>query len=143
MPTDITDHDDMIDIRDVIARFEELESARAGYVLGAPDGTETPDPDGWTAEYPDDADELETLESLLSDLKGYGGDEQWRGDWYPIVLIRDSYFRDYAEQLADDIGAINSEATWPNNCVDWQRAARELQTDYSTVEFGGFTYWYR
>ena len=62
---------------------------------------------------------------------------------HPVTLVRDSYFRDYAEQLADDIGAINSEASWPNNCIDWNRAARELHIDYSTVEFEGVTYWYR
>lgn len=87
--------------------------------------------------------ELETLEALLQELSGNGGDEQWQGDWYPIVLIRDSYFEDYARELAEDCGMVNDNASWPNNCIDWEKAARELQWDYSTVEFEGVTYWYR
>ena len=99
--------------------------------------------DGFMGLDDDETEELQTLENLLEELKGCGGDEQWEGDWYPITLIRDSYFEDYAEELANDIGAINSEASWPNNCIDWERAARELQQDYSSVEFDGVTYWYR
>ena len=132
MPTttqEITSSDDLIDVRDIIARVEELES--------------TVDEDDQDTYDVDDAAEYAVLTSLLSDLCGNGGDEQWKGDWYPISLIRDSYFEDYAQELADDIGAINSDATWPNNCIDWERAARELQVDYTTVEFEGATYWYR
>ena len=115
---------DMIDIRDVIARVEFLEEV--------------------TGEHDEETrHEQEILEGLLSDLKGYGGDEQWRGDWYPIALIRDSYFKTYAQDLAEDIGAIDRNARWPNTCIDWDKAARELQTDYSTVELDGTTYWYR
>jgi hypothetical protein len=91
----------------------------------------------------DEDKELKDLESLLESLKGYGGDHQWEGDWYPVTLVRDSHFTEYAQQLAEDIGAINSEAGWPNNCIDWERAARELRIDYSTVDFDGETYWYR
>ena len=123
---DETDFDfraDTIDVRDMIKRVEELE-----------DRTDLEDYE---------QAERDVLASVLDDLKGYGGDEQWRGDWYPITLIRDSYFRDYAEELAEDIGAINREATWPNNCIDWERAANELQMDYSSVEIEGATYWYR
>lgn len=39
----------------------ELEAARDGYVSGAPDGTETPDPKGWAWWYPEDAAELNRL----------------------------------------------------------------------------------
>ena len=143
MDTNITNTDDTIDMRDVIARIEELREERDGWVLGAPDGSETPNPEGWANDNTDDADELETLEALAYEFKGYGGDEQWDGDWYPVTLIRDSYFEDYAQELAEDIGAINSDASWPNNCIDWERAARELRMDYTSGEFDGVTYWAR
>lgn len=91
----------------------------------------------------DETEELETLENLLKELKGCGGDEQWEGDWYPITLIRDSYFEDYAQELAEECGLVNTNANWPNNCIDWEKAARELQWDYSAVDFDGVTYWYR
>jgi hypothetical protein len=89
----------------------------------------------------DDHEEYATLIALLEDLKGNGGDEQWLGDWYPLTLVRDSYFKEYAMELAEDL--IPAEYTWPASCIDWNQAARELQMDYSTVEFGGVTYWYR
>lgn len=91
----------------------------------------------------DETEELETLEGLLSDLKGYGGDEQWEGSWYPVMLIRESYFQEYAQELADDIGAIPKDAGWPCTCIDWEQAARELRMDYSSVEYDGVTYLYR
>lgn len=122
--TDISNSEDLIDIRDVIARFEELEGERKPFVAGCNMPGYMPD-------------------STLDECQGNGGDHEWRGDWYPVTLIRDSYFRDYAQELAEDIGAINADATWPNNCIDWERAARELQMDYTSVEFDGVTYWVR
>lgn len=29
------------------------------------------------------------------------------------------------------IRAINKNASWPNTCIDWEQAARELMCDYS------------
>lgn len=124
---------DIIDVRDIIERIEELEEQVSG--AGSIDGTEI---DGT-----DEAEELSELRALMSDLKGTGGDEKWRGDWYPDTLIRDSHFRDYAMELADDIGAIPDGVRWPITCIDWDQAARELQMDYSSVEFRGVTFWTR
>lgn len=121
MTNDISKFDDTIDVRDVIARFEDLEGAYE----------------------PHEEDEFALLGRLLEDLKGNGGDEEWRGDWYPITLIRDSYFKDYAMELAVSIDAINNDVMWPNDCIDWDKAARELRYDYSTIEFDGVEYWYR
>jgi hypothetical protein len=118
---------DTIDVRDIIARFEEVEEAK-------------PETEG---EKWDLCEEYSTLLELLYSLEGMGGDEQWRGDWYPVTLIRDSHFQDYAQQLAEDIGAVDANATWPNNCIDWEHAARELRYDYSGVDIAGVTYWTR
>ena len=90
-----------------------------------------------------ESEELETLTCLLDDLKGYGGDEQWRGDWYPLTLIRDSYFKDYTQELAEEIDAIPNNAQWPCTCIDWEQAAQELRMDYSSTEYDGVTYWYQ
>jgi hypothetical protein len=121
---------DMIDVRDIIARVEELENT-------VPSAEESEGDDN------EEREELATLRGMLDDLKGNGGDEQWEGDWYPVTLIRDSYFEDYARELAEDIGATNRLATWPNNCIDWEYAAEQLQIDYSTTEIEGTDYWYR
>lgn len=86
----------------------------------------------------DEAEELATLEKLAEEASGYAA------DWdYGETLIRGSYFQEYAQQLAEDIGAIDPDARWPNNCIDWERAASELQSDYTAVDFDGVTYWIR
>ena len=120
---DITNTDDIIDIRDVIARFEELEN-----VENISDAEQ---------------EEKEKLEKLLKTCAGNGGDEQWRGDWYPVTLIHESYFENYAQEMAEDIGAIDPKATWPLNHIDWEAAAEELQNDYTQIDFDGETYFTR
>ena len=113
---------DVIDVRDIIARYEELDEMDDGLP---------------------DAEERYQLSVILTEIKDTGGDEQWRGDWYPVTLIRDSYFKEYAQELAEDIGAVDVNATWPNNCIDWEHAARELRHDYTGVDVAGVTYWTR
>jgi hypothetical protein len=118
MRREISNQDDLIDSRDIIARITELEE------------TEERDED--------EQAELEALTALQDEAEDCCTD--WR---HGETLIRDSYFRRYAEQYADDIGAINGDAHWPNCCIDWERAARELQQDFSSAEFDGVTYWVR
>lgn len=137
--TSISNSDDLIDVRDVIERVEQLQAIREP----------GPVPEGILEDedYETDQDslfaELSTLEGLLDDLKGNGGDHQWNGDWYPVTLIRDTYFEDYAQQLAEDIGAVPSDYSWPASHIDWEAAADALQMDYTSVEFDGITYWTR
>ena len=121
----ITNTEDLIDIREVIERFEELEN----------------DKENASADF--DEEEYQALDNLLLQLKGSGGDEEWRGDWYPIMLIRETYFETYAEQLAEDCGDLDENPRWPYTCIDWERAAKELQYDYAACEFEGIIYYYR
>ena len=133
MKTGNLKYKDILDVRDIIERAEELEN-----MLGNEEGTD----EGWQgtdAEW----DELAALQVVLSELKGNGGDEKWRGDWYPLLLIRESHFTDYAQELAEEIGAVDPRAKWPMNCIDWEQAARELQYDYTPTEIDGVTFWYR
>lgn len=117
----ISENDDIIDSRDVIARIEELSELNA-----AEEDSE------------EETEELVALRELAAEASDYAAD--WE---YGETLIRDSYFERYAEELADDIGAVDANATWPHTCIDWERAARELQIDYTSVEFRGVTYWIR
>lgn len=88
------------------------------------------------------ADESEREE--LTSLQALAEDASSSPDWiHGETLIRDSYFEDYARELAEDIGAIKSDAQWPNNCIDWKEAAELLQQDYTSMEFDGITYWIR
>ncbi len=126
-----TKFDDVIDSRDIIARIEQLSALREpGPVDLGDDDDNATDQDQLFAE-------LAALEALAKQGEDYADD--WE---YGETLIRDSYFEDYARELAEDIDAVKSD-TWPNNCIDWKRAARELQMDYTAIDFDGVTYWIR
>ena len=128
---------DYIAVQDIIARVLELRDERDEYneKMGSPDAWDRV-PDG-------ESDELNMLEGILSALAGYGGDEEFEGDWYPVQLIAESYFQEYAQDLAEDCGMGDTNASWPMNCIDWEQAARELQMDYIPIIIHGSTYWYR
>lgn len=40
---------------------------------------------------------------------------------------------EFAQNLAEEIGAIDRNATWPNNCIDWERAGNDIMYDYFSV----------
>lgn len=115
----IDNYTDVLDSRDIDERIEFLT-----------DSSEPIDDD--------EAHELATLAELRADASPYAPD--WA---YGEALIRDSYFITYAQELAEDCGLVNEAAAWPTYCIDWDRAARELQMDYTSVDFDGVTYWIR
>jgi hypothetical protein len=160
MRTIPTNSYDIIDSRDVIARIEELEGEREGLADEVSEAEEcvkfhhngTLDPDGTFPEHAEYrrcrnelADWIIENEEELTALKKFADQaEGYASDWHHgAQLISDDYFETYARQLADDLGAVNSDARWPNNCIDWEQAASELQQDYSAVDFDGTTYWVR
>ena len=113
----ITNLNDIIDSRDVLDRITELQAMDM------------------------DTEEEEELESLL-DLKGELEDYSLTpADG--IMLIRYTYFTEYAQELAEDVGAISSTPQWPLSHIDWDAAAEELQGDYVSVEFRGIEYFCR
>lgn len=141
---EISNADDVIDSRDVIARIEELQNEKDNFQ----DENELPNSDllDMTEEQNiqwmewDESDEGQELKALIALQNDANGSPDWE---YGETLIRDSYFEDYAQELAEDIGAINKDATWPNDCIDWKKAASELQYDYMQVNFDGVDYWIR
>lgn len=112
MTNEISNREDTLDVRDIIARVEELREEREAFTETEPTGLP------WADAEQENAAELATLEELLSDICGYGGDEQWEGDWYPVTLVRDSYFQAYAQDLAEECG-FTSGNEWPARCIDW------------------------
>ena len=120
---EITNAADVLDSRDIIARIDYL-----AYL----------DDEPATDDNADERAELAALRALADDAEGYSDD--WR---HGATLIRDSYFQDYAQDLAEDCDMIPAGLSWPCTCIDWEQAALELQMDYTAVEFGGVTYWVR
>ncbi len=123
---DISEGTDVIDSHDIIARIEELEDEKNVLL-----DDDTPD---WEAE---EGEELAALKALQDEAEG-------SPDWiHGETLIADHYFEEYAEQLADDIGAIDRDASWPVNHIDWKAAADSLKQDYMSVTYGSTEYWIR
>ena len=125
---DVDNYQDVIDSRDVIARIEELQGERDAHEQG---------PSEWGDECKEDCEELGTLLALQDEAEGYAADWQ-----YGAALIRDSYFKDYCRETLEDCGTIPKDLpTWVE--IDWDATARNMQQDYTSVEFGDVTYWIR
>lgn len=106
---------DILDSRDLIERLEELEAEE-------------------TLEE-DEKDELEAIKELAD-----CGIEDWE---YGAALIHEDYFTEYAQELAEDIGAIDRNASWPMPYIDWDEAANALKPDYICVKYLGEWYYVR
>lgn len=89
----------------------------------------------WT-EATSDGEEFKAINDLKDELGS---------SWDDIsCLVAERDFEEFAEQEAIEIGAIRGGyMDWPNNCIDWSKAADELKQDYSQVDFEGETYYYR
>lgn len=79
---------------------------------------------------------LSDLDSDLDDLESYAYEAE------QLILV--SEFEEYAEQLAEDIGAIDPHMSgWPLQHIDWKAAAEHLAMDYEEVHFSGHDYYIR
>ena len=138
---EISNSDDILDSRDIIARIEELESIREDLKSEIDDtNAEIVEARKALKEFDesDDGEELTILKKLEEEASG-------SPDWiYGETLIRDSYFSEYAEELCKDIGDIPKELPWYiANHIDWDGVAREIKADYMSVDFDGIEYWIR
>ena len=41
--------------------------------------------------------------------------------------------KDFAENMANELGLMNDAQSWPFNCIDWDYAAKELMYDYNSA----------
>ena len=110
----ITNDSDTIDSRDITERIDDIRQAGG------------------------DSPELNTLIALAKDGAEYAPD--WE---YGATLIRDTYFQEYAQELARDIGVLDYNLSWPSSHIDWEAAANELKMDYAVVDFDGVDYYVR
>lgn len=139
MATNVSNNDDVIDSRQIIERIAELREG-----IEETDACVQADGDDCACGMPLDSHDVDEYRDELATLEALAEEASASPDWqYGETLILDSYFRDYAEQLADDIGAISGTEQWPLRHIDWEAAARELQQDYISVDFDGVTYWIR
>jgi uncharacterized protein (UPF0335 family) len=163
---EISNTDNVIDSRDIIDRIEYLESERepltdavdqAQEAVNDLDGNDFDEvstfeeaeqeaKDALKAAYAnvkdwdesDEGQELAKLKAFAEEAEGYA--EDWR---HGATLIHEDYFEDYARDLAAEGDYDMKNEQWPYTCIDWAKAAEELQQDYTSVDFGGETYWVR
>ena len=140
---------DILDTRDLNKRLNELEDEREALEESLTEErieAEHCDPDEkeeyddnvtdaiealqeWDDEYKEELDELYTMRDEIP---------EWR---HGEALIAEEDFAEYAEQLADDLYGVENH--WPFNHIDWDAAADELKSDYSSIDYQGTTYLYR
>lgn len=78
-------------------------------------------------------DYLEAIESSHLDAEVF---EAAAACDIPFEHVEDAYQGEYrsdeefAQELAESCGLVNDDATWPNNYIDWERAAYDLMFDH-------------
>ena len=122
---EINSNDDIIDVRDIIERIGEIAHDLTTYSAEA-------------HAHPELVEEHAALCAIMRDLKGNGGDEEWRGDWYPVTLIRDSYFKQAMDEMVADCYTLPELPSFMTVTLDYVA----LQMDYTSTEIDGVTYWY-
>lgn len=129
MAEEITEFEDVLDSRTIIERIQELEEREAELS----EATE------------DDDDQFTDEESQeLADLRELAQQGETVADWvHGVTLVRDSYWVDYAKEYAEDTVLGLTDVNWPHTHIDWDAAAADLQTDYTSLEFRDVTYWAR
>jgi hypothetical protein len=153
--------DDIIDSRDAIAKLEVLYSdVESEYEDCITERAESEATDETPDEEREELEEKErknfTIDDYISQnqdssgvmeylaLKEFCDEGESFSDWHHgETFIHENYFEKYAEQFADDIGAINSNMEWPLTHINWETAAEELKHDYSAIEYDGHTYYAR
>ena len=124
---EIENTEDVIDSRSINKRIDYLNDQLKDYVEA--DSFETKE-DYITEE---EEKELKNLKELREEAEDYCPD--WN---FGAQLIRDSYFLRYTENLIRECENLDE---LPNYLyVDWERTARDVKMDYTTVNFDGIDY---
>lgn len=127
---EIRNNEDTLDTRDIRARLDYLDVLEE-----TANDTELDSDERDVAR--EDREAAEEEYNALTNLWDTESDNEW--EW-GATLIHTDYFEEYARELADELGFIDREASWPVRHIDWEAAANELAMDYREVEFDGATY---
>jgi antirestriction protein len=118
---------DSLNADDITQRIEELIDV----VMDEDMNDYLPDAD------PADIAEFKMLRDFQKECEDTFSDWQW-GEY----IYSDSYFPTHARELFEEMGDVPTNQ-WPYRCIDWEQAANELQSDYTSVEINGVTFWGR
>ena len=137
----ISNTDNTIDSRDVIARIEELEAEREDLRSAMDDHNTDSDAYEEANAALKDFDESEEGEELLA-LKALAEQgEDYAPDWkYGAQLIHEDYFEEAMDEMLEDCGDIPRDLpSYLTITVDYDA----LEQDYTELDFDGQTYYIR
>lgn len=130
MSGDINNTQEILDSRNVIERFQELEDILEA--AGEPEAT-----DAEREEWADVAEEHTALAAFVAQGEDY---EEWTDG---ATLVHEEYFESYAKELAEETGIIDSSHAL-YTYVDWESWADGLkEDDYEAINFDGVDYYIR
>ena len=109
---------------DIIDELNELESMLIDHLA-----------DGFDEEDFYDIDDLKTLREW--NAEGESATSDWEEG---VELISDGDFKDYAKEYANEIYDIPESLIY---YIDWESFADDLESDYTSIELSGKTYWVR
>ena len=135
---------DVLDSRDLQERIEELETELEALTEDLEAAEEENDEaavsdaeqaiEEWKEE---NQEEIDALTALKDYCDGYGWDSG-------LTYIAEEDFEEYAQELAADLyGEGIRNASWPFDCIDWEKAAASLRMGYSSIDYQGTTYLFR
>ena len=148
---DISNTQDVIDSRDIIARIDELETDESmlqDTIIEAEEALESSE--GAKDEMQAGKELTEAREALidfneeneeeLSSLKAVAEECENYADWkHGATLINYMYFTEYCMELLKDIGDLPQDI--PSYiAIDEEETAENLKADYMEVDFDGETY---
>ena len=118
---EIYNTEDIIDTRDVIERISKLENL-----------IDEAEPN----------DDIEAEREELDALIGLQNSADKSPDWpNGEILISESYFPEYCQELCKDIGDLPRDLPWYiENHIDWDGVAEDIRIDYMEIDFDGVTY---
>lgn len=117
---------DSRDMEEAIVELEAMEEAAKEGESDSESGSDAMDED------------LAALLAAPREVRDSCGSE-WR---HGVQYIRRSEWVEYAQQLAEDVGAIDNDAKWLACHIDWQAAADALEQGYSTIDIGNEEFLY-
>ena|SRR3990167_2164173 len=81
----------------------------------------------------------ETLKDLIEEF----GEElvyKYFDNGYGLKDMQEAYSgeyssdKDFAQDMAEQLGSIDKNVCWPCTCIDWEWAAKELMYDYFEID---------
>ena len=134
MTNAISNTDNTIDSRDVIARIEELEAERVA--IESPDSVFIE-----TKRLVEEFDNSEEGQELIALIALAEQGEDYAPDWkYGAQLIHEDYFEEAMDELLEECGDIPRDLpSYLTITVDYDA----LKQDYTALDFDGQTYYIR